>query len=214
MSTAKSSSCTAAAGTGWYALYTRYQHEKSVARILQGNGFEVFLPLQTATHRWKDRFKKLVMPLFPSYVFLRSGVEQQCSILATPGVCWFVETAGRPAEIPLNEIDTIRRIVEQRLCVEPHPFLKSGDYVRVRSGVLEGVEGILIRKKGRGDRLVISVELLQRAVAIDLDALSVERIFRRPIGIPEPVSVNLQPMRSGSDSVSTFALLRMQRKQC
>lgn len=168
----------------WHALYTRHQHEKSAARILSDKGFETFLPLHADIRRWRDRRKKLELPLFPCYLFLRGGLERQFEVLGTPGVCWFVESGDRVAEIPENELEAILRIVNERLPVESHPFLKSGDLVRVRQGPLDGVEGILVRKKDHGSRLVVAVEMLQRAVAVEVDASWVERIAQEPKGAP------------------------------
>jgi|SRR5579875_338566 len=159
----------------WYALYTRHQHEKTVADILSNKGFCVFLPLYQATHRWKDRAKVLSLPLFPSYVFVRGGLDRQLQIMTTPGVYTMVAVAGRAAAIPDAEISGVRRMVESSLRVEPHPFLKCGDRVRVKSGSLEGIEGILVRKKNFA-RLVLSVELLMKSVAVEVDAWMVERI--------------------------------------
>lgn len=173
------------AKTPWHALYTRHQHEKTVADLLAKKGFEIFLPLYSATHRWKDRSKVLSLPLFPSYVFVRGGLERQLQILATPGVYTFVSVAGRAAVIPEGEINAVQRMVEGPLQVEPHPFLKCGDRVRVAAGALEGIEGILVRKKNL-IRLVISVELLAKSVAVEVDAWMVERVEgdRIPANLP------------------------------
>ncbi|HUY12640.1 MAG TPA: UpxY family transcription antiterminator [Terriglobia bacterium] len=159
----------------WYALYTRHQHENTVADILSNKGFCVFLPLYQATHRWKDRAKVLSLPLFPSYVFVRGGLDRQLQIMTTPGVYTIVAVAGRAAAISDAEIGAVRRMVESSLRVEPHPFLKCGDRVRVKSGALEGIEGILVRKKNFV-RLVLSVELLMKSVAVEVDAWMVERV--------------------------------------
>lgn len=159
----------------WYALYTRHQHEKKVAEILAGKGFEVFLPLYQAAHRWKDRSKILSLPLFPSYVFIRASLEYMLPIVTTPGFCAFITTGGRAAPIPDVEIDAVRRTIESSARMEPHPFLKCGDRVRVRSGPLEGLEGILVRKKNLL-RLVVSIELLMKSAAVEVDAWRVERI--------------------------------------
>jgi transcription antitermination factor NusG len=158
----------------WYALYTRHQHEKSVAQVLQGKGFEVFLPLYATTHRWKDRTKLLSLPLFPCYVFLNGGLERRLDILTAPGIHALVSYAGRPAEIPFTEIEAVRRAIDSGAYVEPHPLLKSGDRVRVKSGSLEGVQGILLRKRNVY-RLVLSVEMLGKAVVMEVDAHTVER---------------------------------------
>lgn len=159
----------------WHALYTRHQHEKTVAELLSNKGFCIFLPLYQATHRWKDRAKVLSMPLFPSYVFVRGGLDRQLQIMTTPGVYTILAVAGRAATIPDAEINAVRRMVEGSLRAEPHPFLKCGDRVRVKSGPLEGIEGILARKKNFV-RLILSVELLMKSVAVEVDAWMVERV--------------------------------------
>jgi len=161
----------------WYALYTRHQHEKLVARNLSTKGFEVFLPLYSAARRWKDRTKQLCLPLFPCYVFFRSGLNRWPEIVSTPGIHSLVGCAGRPALIPEAEIDAVRHVVERGMRIEPHPFLECGDRVRVKCGALEGIEGILVRKKNRF-RLVLSVELLEKSVAFEVDAFTVERVSR------------------------------------
>lgn len=164
----------------WYALYTRHQHEKTVADILSKKGFEVFLPLYPTVHRWKDRNKHLSLPLYPSYVFLHGGLDRRLQIVSTPGVLSFVGTAGRAGVIPQTEIDAVRRLVESSLRVEPHPFLKCGDWVRVKFGPLEGIEGVLVRKKN-SCRLVLSVELLEKSVAVEVDVCMVELVPPRNV---------------------------------
>lgn len=177
----------------WCALHTRHQHEKIVAEILSRKGFEIFLPLYSAVHRWKDRTKSLSLPLYPCYVFLRGGLDRRLQIMTTPGVSSIVGSAGRVDVIPDAEIDTVRRVVESFLHVEPHPFLKCGDWVRVKSGPLEGIEGILVRKKNLF-RLVLSVELLQKSVAVEVDASMVERRDRQSVGlIPQGLPRELLP---------------------
>lgn len=161
---------------GWYALYTRHQHEKVIAGILSIKGFEVFLPLYTALHAWKDRNKELSLPLFPCYVFLWGGLERRLDILATPGVCTFVGTNGRAAMIPSGEIEALRRATEGSLRMEPYPYLQHGERVRVKSGPFEGIEGILTLKKNVY-RLVITVELLGKSAAVELDRSMVERVL-------------------------------------
>ena len=153
----------------WHALHTRYQHEKVVAELLTRHGFEVFLALYTAVHQWKDRRKHLCLPLFPCYVFLRDGVDRRLQILQTPGVHGIVQVAGRPGVIPEAEIAAIRRVVENPLPIEPHSFLENGDRVRIKAGPLTGLEGILVRKQDQL-RLVLSVEMLGRAVAVPIEA--------------------------------------------
>ncbi len=161
----------------WYALYTRHQHEKVVAQILSTKGFEIFLPLYSAVRQWKDRAKPLSLPLFPCYVFVRGGFERQLHILTTLGIHGFVGSDNRPWAIADEEIDGVRRALQTTFRVEPHPFLKCGDWVRVKSGPLEGVEGILVRKKNQF-RLVLSVELLEKSAAVEVDAWVLEQVSR------------------------------------
>src|SRR5712691_10527215 len=111
----------------WHALYTRHQHEKTVARILSNKGHEVFLPLYGVAHRWQDRTKQLWLPLFPCYVFLRGGLDRRLQILSTPGVYTIVGWTGRPAAIPEVEIEAVRQVIESSFRMEPHPFLRCGD---------------------------------------------------------------------------------------
>jgi transcription antitermination factor NusG len=160
----------------WHALYTRHQHEKIVAQILTVKGFETFLPLHAAAHQWKDRTKVVSLPLFPCYVFLKGAPEhRRLQIVTTPGVYGFVLSAGQPAIIPTTEMEAIRRVVESGARLEPHPFLKRGDKVRIKSGPLVGVQGILVRKKNTY-RLVISVEMLGKSAAMEVDAFQVEPV--------------------------------------
>ncbi len=160
----------------WYAVYTRHQHEKVVAQILNSKGFETFLPLYSAIRRWSDRTKSRLFPFFPCYVFLNAHLSRQFDVVTTPGVHNLVSVAGRPAVIAADEIAAMRR-VEATGRLEPHPFLRSGDWVRVRSGALEGIEGMLSRKKN-SLRLVLSVELLEKSVAVEVDSSAVERVTR------------------------------------
>jgi transcription antitermination factor NusG len=166
----------------WYALYTRHQHEKTVAEILAYKGFETLLPLYKVMRRWRDRTKLLSLPLFPCYVFLNGGLERRLDIMTTPGIHALVSNAGQPAAIPAAEIDSIRRAVESGSRIEPHPMLRCGDWVRVKCGPLEGIQGILVRKKNLC-RLVLSVEMLGKAAAVEVDGLLVERVNGKPPGL-------------------------------
>jgi transcription antitermination factor NusG len=172
--------------SGWHAIYTRYQHEKSVAENLARSGVEVFLPTYDVIRQWTDRKKRLTLPLFPCYVFLRGCFEQRWKIVATPGVHSFVMFAGRPAPIPNSEIDAIRKAVDSNLRVEPHPFLRCGDWVRVKSGPLADIEGILVRKKGRY-RLVLSLQLVGKSMAVEVDAFSVLPLPHRTTAVSLPL---------------------------
>lgn len=161
----------------WWALYTRHQHEKVVAQNLSNKGFDVFLPLYESTRRWKDRTKSLWLPLFPCYVFLRGGLTRRSLVVTTPGVHMVLSHGERVAEIPEAEMDAIRLAVNGAASVEPHPYLRCGDRVRVMRGSLAGVEGVLVRKKSQY-RLVLSVAMLAQAVSVEISAADVE-----PVGL-------------------------------
>ncbi|MGO8734249.1 MAG: UpxY family transcription antiterminator [Terriglobia bacterium] len=163
----------------WCAIYTRHQHEKAIAQILSAKGIEVFLPLYNATRRWKDRTVHLSLPLFPCYLFLRGMKERRLEVVTTPGIVSILGIDGEPATIPEFEIESVRRAIEWGSRVEPHPFLRCGDKVRVISGPLQGLEGILVRKKNLY-RLVLSVEILERSAAVEVDVSAVERVGNRP----------------------------------
>jgi transcription termination/antitermination protein NusG len=158
----------------WYGIHTRHQHEMSVASILSNKGFKVFYPTYESVRKWKDRNKKLSLPLFPGYVFLADDVEKKLLIVSTPGVCAILSFAGQPAVIPASEIEPLQRSMDCRYKLTPHPFLNTGDRLRIKSGPLAGTEGILTRKKDVY-RLVLSVEMLGRSAAVEIDAAVVER---------------------------------------
>lgn len=169
-------------GEVWCALYTRHQHEKAVAEALTGKGFEVFLPLYQLMRRWNDRNKVLSLPLFPCYVFVRAGVTRRLDILTTPGVHMVLRCGGEVAAIPEKEINALRKVVDGPHGIEPHPFLKCGGKARIVRGPLEGLEGILVRKKNLC-RLVLSVEMVAQSVAVDIDASDVESISEFTAGL-------------------------------
>jgi transcription antitermination factor NusG len=162
----------------WWALYTRHQHEKAVAEMLSAKGFEVFLPLYETQRRWRDRKKMLWLPVFPGYLFVRGGHGRRLQIVSTPGIHLILSNGDHAAIIPEEEILAIRKAVEGPFRIEPHPFLKCGERVRVKRGTLEGVEGVLVRKKNLC-RLVLSVDLLERSVAVEIDASDVEPVVAR-----------------------------------
>jgi len=159
----------------WWALYTRHQHEKVVAEMLTAKGFEAFLPMYESIRRWKDRRKVLSLPLFPCYVFVRSQPDRRLQVVTTPGVHMLLTRGEQIAIVPEQEIGAIRRAIEGSFRVEPHPFLKVGERVRVTRGSLSGVEGILVRKKNLY-RLVLSVDMLAQSVGVEVDASDVEPV--------------------------------------
>jgi transcription antitermination factor NusG len=155
-------------GDQWFALRTKPQREKVVASALRSKGYEEFLPLYRSRRRWSDRIKEMDLPLFPGYVFCRFDVHSRLPILVTPGVLLIVGIGKTPLAVNDSEIAALQSIVKSGLQAEPWPFLKVGQRVRIDQGSLEGVEGILTAIK-KPCRLVVSVTLLQRSVAVEID---------------------------------------------
>jgi transcription antitermination factor NusG len=162
--------------TNWYALYALHQHEKAVSRHLGQIGFKVFLPLYREVHRWSDRRKHVELPMFPCYVFFSGDLARRFEILNTPGVVSLVCSGGQVGVIPSAELEAVRKVVSSASVVQPHPFVQCGERIRVRSGPLKGVEGVVIRKKD-SMRLVLSVEMLRCSVAVEVDGALVERVL-------------------------------------
>lgn len=163
------------ATASWYAVYTKHQHEKKSAALLARKGIEVFLPTYRSMHQWKDRKKVLVLPLFPSYVLVKTDLVDKLQILETPGVFYLVESIGRACPIPEEDIEWIRAVTQSNREIEPHLFLQHGDRVCIRSGALAGVQGMLVRVKNQ-HRVVINIELLRKAVSLEIDIENVERV--------------------------------------
>jgi transcriptional antiterminator NusG len=157
----------------------KHQHEKKVTELLERKGIEVFLPCQQVSRRWADRKKHLLLPLFPGYVFLRSNLDNKIQMLSTPGVFFLVENAGRACAIAAHEIESIRRIVEAGVSVQTHPFIASGDAVRICSGPLSGISGILERFKNQC-RVILTVQALQKALSVEVEVSNIERIGEGP----------------------------------
>lgn len=152
----------------WYAAYTWARHEKCVVEQMRQRRLSGFLPLYRSVHRWKDRRKEIELALFPSYVFVQLVLKDRMRVLEIPGVVHIVSARGIPVPLAEREIESLRRGAEGSLRMEPHPYLQAGRRVRVRSGPMAGLEGILLRRK-EGLRLVVSIEILMRAVAVEID---------------------------------------------
>ena len=157
----------------WYAAYTSANHEKRIAAQLDVRAVEHFLPLYDSVRRWKDRKVRLRLPLFPGYVFVRLALCDRLRVLQLPGVAKLVGFNGTPTSLPDEEIESLKAGLANGVRVEPHPYLTVGRRVRIKSGPLAGMEGVLVRRKGNL-RLVISIELIQRSVAVDADLADVE----------------------------------------
>jgi len=165
----------AGADEHWYAVQTRARHEKIVAHRFQERGITSFLPLMTEVHRWSDRKKNVELPLFSCYVFAKIAPTNvdRLRLLKVDGVLSLVGTRGEGTPIPDEQIESVRILLKERQPWNCYPFLKVGQRVRIRSGALDGMEGILVSQNG--DRtLVVSVDAIQRSLAVRLEGYEVE----------------------------------------
>jgi transcription antitermination factor NusG len=166
----------------WFALQVRARQEASVADQLAGQGYERFLPFYKLRKRWSDRIKEFDAPLFPGYLFCRFNPHNRLPILKTPGVIQIVSFNNIPAAVDDTEILSIQRLAASGMEHQPCAFLTIGDRVRINAGPLLGLEGILSSVKGN-HRLVLSVSLLQRSVAVEIDSAFIT-VLARPIAKP------------------------------
>jgi transcription antitermination factor NusG len=157
----------------WYAAYTSANHEKRVAEQLGVREVEHFLPTYSSVRRWKDRRVTLELPLFPGYLFVKLALRDRLRALQVPGVARLVGFNGLPCALPASEIEALKTGLADGISAEPHPFLTVGRRVRMKRGPLAGMQGILLRRKGKF-RVVISIELIHRAVAVDAEVADVE----------------------------------------
>ncbi|MGA2960423.1 MAG: UpxY family transcription antiterminator [Candidatus Korobacteraceae bacterium] len=159
----------------WYAAYTYARHEKRVAEHLQRIGVESYLALHTATRQWNQRRAQVELPLFPGYVFVRIPLAERLRVLSAPGVAYLVGTGGQPVPLADEDVEPLRDCLSQKLQAEPVAYLSAGRRVRVVSGPLSGLEGVIVRREG-DTRFVVSIELIMRAIAIKVEGLDLELI--------------------------------------
>ena len=164
----------------WYAAYTSANHEKRVAQQLGLRHIEHILPLYESVRRWKDRRMKLQLPLFPGYIFVRLALRDRLQVLQAPGVARLVGFNGMPCALLEEDIKAIQRCLDRSYKVEPHSYLEVGRRARVMSGPLQGQEGIILRRKNRL-RFILSLELIMRSVAVEIDAMELESVDSRCI---------------------------------
>ena len=153
----------------WYGLRVRSKHEQIAATVLRSKGYEPFLPAYKVRRRWTDRIKEMEAPLFPGYVFCRLDCSNRLPVLSATGVVGIVGIGKTPAPIEEHEIEALRAVIESGLPSQPWPFIHQGDRVRVEHGPLRGVEGIVTSVENQ-QRLVVSVSLLQRSIAVAMDS--------------------------------------------
>ena len=162
-------------GNQWFALRTRSRHEKKVATEIAAKGISAFLPVMSQKNRWSDRFKIVELPLFPCYVFVRTDAspENRISVLRTYGAVGFIGNGGRGTPIPDEQIESVRSILDNGVEFDFHPYLSINQRVRIRGGSLDGVEGVLLAKNA-DQSLVVSIDLIQRSVAIRVSGYELE----------------------------------------
>jgi len=170
----------------WYALHVRSRYEKAVASVLQSKGFAEFLPSYISRRQWSQRIAEIELPLFPGYVFCRfDPTQRRVPILTTPGVMGIVGFGGTPVPLEAGEMEAIRLVLQNGAVAEPWKYTASGQRVRVEYGALAGLEGIFVEVK-KHHRLLLSLTLLQRSVAIEIDAACVV-----PVSAPGQVSLTV-----------------------
>ncbi|MBI4686190.1 MAG: UpxY family transcription antiterminator [Nitrospirae bacterium] len=169
---------TESSGHKWFAIYVKSRHEFQALERLNLKGIEAFLPTVERLRKWKDRKKMVTFPLFPGYLFVHisKSVNDILSVLKVNGVVRFIgKEQSNPDSIPDEQIMSLKRLVESKETLDPYPYLKEGQAVRIRRGALSGVEGILIEKLGQ-HMFVLSVDILRQGVAVKVDASDVDKI--------------------------------------
>lgn len=162
----------------WYALHVRSRHEFQVYDRLAKTGTEAFLPVVERLNRWKDRKKLISFPLFSGYLFVHisDNYQERMGVLKTKGIVRLLGAEpGRPETVPEEQILSLKRLVDNKTSLDPYPYLKEGQRVRIKRGPLTGVEGILIEKTGQ-HILVLSVDIIQQGAGLKIEASEVEAV--------------------------------------
>jgi transcription antitermination factor NusG len=172
----------------WYGIRTRSNQERIVATFLEGKGFEPYLPIYRVCKRWSDRRIEKDVPLFAGYVFCRFEARQRLPILTTPGVVSVVGFGSEPVPIPDAEIEAIQAILASGFPAEPCHYFHEGQRVRITHGALEGLQGILVRRKSEW-RVVVSVTTLQRSISVEIDRDCLATVPPNTATRPSPTAV-------------------------
>lgn len=159
----------------WLAAYTRCRHEQQVARQLDQKSLEYLLPTYERLTRWSDRIKRVSLPLFPSYIFVHIHEDERRLLLQTLGVVQIVSVAGKPALLDEEEVERLRSCTSSCADVEPHPYLKLGQRVRVKHGPFAGWEGTLLEKQN-SRRLIVNIEQIMKSIAVNIHSADVESL--------------------------------------
>jgi len=160
----------------WYAVYTRSRHEKILNRELNQRQIESFLPVRKVLRDWSDRKKTIEEPLFKGYLFVRMPLKRRWDVLNSVGAVRLVGRSNAdPVSLCEEEILSVRRFMEEKVCADPFPYLREGDRVFVKSGPLKGIEGFIVRKDEHC-RLVLSLDLIMQSISVQIDGACVEKI--------------------------------------
>jgi len=173
----------------WFALQVRTRWESSTAVLLSGKGYQTFLPTYKVRKRWKGKMREVDAALFPGYVFCNFDAQKRLPVLITPGVISVVGQGRIPQPVEHREIEAIQTIVASGLRAEPWPYLEIGQKIRIEQDVLQGLEGILINFKGN-QRIVVSVSLLRRSVALEIDRNCVTPVGPVRTAVREPLAAH------------------------
>jgi transcriptional antiterminator NusG len=162
----------------WYAIHTRSHFELKVYDSLCGKSIEAFLPRVQTMSRRKDRRKKILIPMLPGYVFVRSvlDAEEHLQILKTVGVVRLIGVKGKPAPAREEEIASLMILDGTDRTVQNRAFMKTGDRVMIMEGPLKGLVGFYLRHKGQSHKVVVSIELLSRSLAVEIEDWALERV--------------------------------------
>ena len=159
----------------WYAVYTIVRHEKTVNSTLTDQNIETFLPLSEVLSQWNDRRKTVQLPLFPGYLFVNIFLQDRWNVLNTCGVVRILGVNGTPIPVPVEQIEAVKRLLKSNLKYDPYPYLTQGTEVVVINGPLQGMVGRISERRGKY-RLILSVDLIQRSVSVELDIRDVELV--------------------------------------
>ena len=162
-------------GKDWYAVYTVVRHEKTVNSSLLEKSIDTFLPLREVASRWKDRRKSVRFPLFPGYLFVNIHPQERYTVLNTRGVVKILGAGGNPIPVPVEQVDAVKRILESRLEYEPYYYFVPGKEALVVKGPFQGLRGRILERRS-GYRLILSVDIIQRAVAVEVDVRDLELV--------------------------------------
>jgi transcription antitermination factor NusG len=168
---------------GWFAIQVRPKYEFTTATMLRNKGYEEYVPSYRSLRQWSDRKKEITAPLFTGYVFCRFDAEVCAPVITTPGVIRIVGTANRVVQIEDSEIEAIRMAVASGRSVSPAPYINIGDRVCIKEGPMAGCQGILVRCNNR-HRFILSVDLVQSSVAVEIDESDVVKVGSGPLAVP------------------------------